>query len=63
MRPHPAPTLAASVPEPGTAEAIEQGCICHSIAHSSGTDELEPAAMLVPDPNCPLHGAVEQLRE
>jgi hypothetical protein len=63
MRPHPAPPLASSVPEPGTAEAIELGCTCRSIAHRSGMDELEPAGMLVPDPDCPLHGTSDQLRE
>jgi len=48
----------ATLPEPGTTEAIQLGCSCHSIAHISGTDEREPAGMLmVPDPNCPLHGA------
>jgi hypothetical protein len=63
MRPHPSPTLPSSLPEPGTAEAVELGCICHSIAHSSATDELEPAGMLVPDSNCPLHGTAAPLHE
>jgi hypothetical protein len=55
MRPR---TSWSSLPEPGTTEAIEPGCTCRSIGHSSATDEQEPAGMLmVPDPNCPLHGA------
>jgi hypothetical protein len=59
MRPRTVPTSASLLPEPGTTEAIELGCTCRSIGHSSCTDEQEPAGMLmVPDPNCPLHGAV-----
>jgi hypothetical protein len=57
MRPRTIPTTSSLLPEPGTAEAIELGCTCHAIGHTSATDEQEPAAMLtLPDPNCPLHG-------
>ena len=57
MPPRTVPTPTSSLPEPGTAEAIELGCTCHSITHNSATDEREPAGMLlVPDSNCPLHG-------
>jgi hypothetical protein len=56
MPPHTVPTPISMLPEPGTTEAIELGCTCHSITHSSATDEREPAGMsLVPDANCPLH--------
>jgi hypothetical protein len=58
MPPRAVPTMPSMLPEPGTAEAIELGCTCHSIAHSSGTDEREPAGMLmIPDQNCSLHGS------
>jgi hypothetical protein len=51
------PITASILPEPGTTAAIELGCICHSIAHKAAMDERDPAGMLmVPDPNCPLHG-------
>ena len=57
MPPHAIPTTPAMLPEPGTADAIGLGCTCHSITHISGTDEREPAGMLmIPDLNCPLHG-------
>ena len=60
MRVHATPTTLL-VPSPGTAEAIELGCTCQLIAHESGTDEREPAGMLmVPDSNCPLHGSATQ---
>lgn len=53
-----------SLPKPGTAEAIELGCICRVIGHESHTDELEPAGMLAaPDANCPVHGTAAQLEE
>jgi hypothetical protein len=58
MLPNAAPILPSIVPDPGTIAAIELGCICRSIAHTSAVDEREPAGMLmVPDPNCPLHGS------
>jgi hypothetical protein len=58
MPPRTVPTPSSLLPEPGTAEAIELGCTCHSIAHLSVTDEREPAGVLLgPDSNCPLHGA------
>ena len=48
---------AASLPRPGTTDAVELGCTCHLIAHESTANELEPAGILMaPDANCPLHG-------
>jgi hypothetical protein len=64
MLPNAVPILPSTIPDSGTTAAIELGCTCRSIAHTSAVDEREPAGMLmVPDPNCPLHGSTPLSQE
>jgi hypothetical protein len=63
MRNYQSQTSTFLKPAPGTAEAVELGCTCRLIAHQSGTDEKEPAGMLMElNSNCPLHATAIQPR-
>jgi hypothetical protein len=53
-----------TLPPPGTAEAIAQGCTCRVVGHDAKLEEAGPSGMIsAPDANCPLHGSDAQLEE
>ena len=44
------------IPNPGSDEAIEQGCICPQGDNSRGIGGMLPEGQFVIEADCPLHG-------